>query len=262
MVLISSKEPTTSRFLRPIEAIHKVDLVIQRIMNAVLEGDLPPGVQLPSERQVAESLGVSRAIVREAYSALQLAGMIERRVGSGSYIKNASDPDVLRARALRLLHSASDTYEVWFARGAIEPGLAPLCVARATSQDLQRLLKALEALVRGSKARDWETYFENDRKFHMCYGIATHNTSIIAIMERLDEEMKSPVLQVIKQTYFLSEEANVVFSERVHRQIYEAIAARDEAAISRAIREHFRGMGEILGYTELRPVLKGKTPDV
>jgi len=245
---MSEHKPEQSTFLRPVEAVYKVDLVVQQITNAVLNGDLQPGVQLPSEREIAASLGVSRAIVREAYSALQVAGMIERRTGAGSYIKDVSNPDILRSRAVSLLQAGPDPYEVWVAREAIEPGLAPLCIANATDQDMDCLLNALETLERGAEAKDWVAYFEGDRTFHSCYALATHNASVISIMEQLGQEMRNPLMQTIKESYFLSDEPNVEFSERVHRRIYSALVERDAAAASEAMRDHFRLMGDILGY--------------
>ena len=244
----SERAPTRQAFLEPVEVTNKVEVVIQRIAEAILNGDLESGKQLPAERLFAESLGVSRAIVREAYSALQVTGVIERRTGMGSYITEVPNPDVLRSRVQSILHAGADPYEVWLAREAIEPGLASMCVKNATDRDMECIEEALRLIEQGTESENWNLYFEGDRSFHAAYAGATHNASVIAVMEKLGQEMKNPLMKAIKTSYFLSDTLNVESSERIHRKIYEALTARDASALYQAMREHFRSMGEVLGY--------------
>lgn len=246
----SEDVPRTQAFLEPVEVTNKVEVVIQRITHAILDGEFESGMQLPAERQFAESLGVSRAIVREAYSALEVAGMLERRSGSGSYIADVVSPAILRSRALAVIKSGADPYEVWAAREAIEPSLAEMFVSNVTDEELLTLESALNTLEDAIERSDWATYFEADQQFHMTLLGGTHNSSIIRMMESLIGEMRNPLLRMIKESYFLSTASNVFSSESVHRRIYESAIGRDADAYANAMREHFEVLRGIVEYPE------------
>ncbi|WP_186307264.1 FadR/GntR family transcriptional regulator [Mesorhizobium amorphae] len=82
--------------------------IADQIRDQILSGEATPGQQLPSERDLAVSLGVSRPTVREALIALEVAGMLEVRVGVGAFLKapaNRPRPcrrsDIRRSRSWR-----------------------------------------------------------------------------------------------------------------------------------------------------------------
>jgi GntR family transcriptional repressor for pyruvate dehydrogenase complex len=226
-------------FLKPLEAKNKVELVIERIVDAVLDGTLEAGSYLPSERDFAERLGVSRAIIREALSALQVVGLIERRSGSGSFISPVSNVSVLKARALSVLSSTLDPYMVLQARAYFEPAISELVIEFATEDDLEAIKRALSLMDEACDRQDWDSYFDADRGFHMAIAMASHNTCIIQALEPLLSQMRTPLWQTLKRNYFLSSMEDVVALEESHKGIYVAIKDRNVKALKEEMEKHF-----------------------
>ena len=72
--------------------------VVDQIVKMIKEGKLSPGSQLPSERAIAEQMGISRPTVREAVAALEVVGLVETRSGQGTFVKGG-DLENLKVRA-------------------------------------------------------------------------------------------------------------------------------------------------------------------
>ncbi len=229
-----------NKLLDPIHAKSKLDLVIERITKAVADGDLQPGAQLPGERQVAEALQVSRAIVREAFSALHVAGLVERRSGAGSFISETANPSVLKTRAQAVLDSTPDPYIVWNAREALEPALWSLIREGADTDSIDAIEEALDAIEDAKNKHELDRLFEADRHFHVALVCATKNPLVIQLMTLLLNEMNNPLLRAMKETTFLGSPQSVEATVRVHRKILEAIRGGDEAGFNAAMKEHFR----------------------
>src|SRR5438874_2656896 len=87
-----------SRF-RPVERLSTASLVARQLLEELSKESFSPGTRLPSERDLAQMLGVGRSTLREAISALELLGIIEIRPGSGSYLK--ADSSQLLSQALK-----------------------------------------------------------------------------------------------------------------------------------------------------------------
>lgn len=239
--------------LQPLEARDKAQLLVERITKAVAEGLLKPGDQLPSEREMAEELAVSRSIVREALSALGATGLIARRVGRGNFIADVPDPMVLRARALGFLDSSPDPYEVWLAREALEPALSELIVGNASIEDFGKLALALNALTQACETQDWGGYFSADQQFHASLVACTHNTCVMQAMERLLSEMQAPLWKTLKQSYFLENPMNAETSVEDHKLILAAVLERDGPELGASLKKHFQDLRSVLEYGGAQP---------
>ena len=90
------KESKIEFEIKPIETKKRYALVIDQISNLIKKGAFKKGDKLPPERIMAKKLGVSRPSVREAYSALEIAGILESRVGSGTYVQSENINDFLQ----------------------------------------------------------------------------------------------------------------------------------------------------------------------
>jgi DNA-binding FadR family transcriptional regulator len=70
-------------------------IIAEQIVNKIRSGEYPQGSRLPPERAIAEQMGVGRPSVREAISALQIAGLLESRPGDGTYVQQSNDTENL-----------------------------------------------------------------------------------------------------------------------------------------------------------------------
>ena len=144
---------------------------------AILRGDFPPGLPLPSEPRLCEMLGVSRTAMREAVRGLVAKGLVESRPKIGTRVRaavhwNHLDPDVLR---WQLEVADTDAYlrKMMQLRQATEPAAAALAAAAAGPADHEILRKGFDSMV--AAGDDDEAFVEADLQFHTAIYIATHN---------------------------------------------------------------------------------------
>jgi GntR family transcriptional repressor for pyruvate dehydrogenase complex len=225
---------------------NKVDVVMERITRAVQDSVYGPGDRLPSEREVAERMGVSRAVVREAFCALHVAGLLERREGSGSFIVDSPHPEVVRERARTILREKADPLDAWKIRAVIEPALAELIVANAEDADVMSMAAALESIKKAAAVGDWHEYLNADKSFHIALVSAAGSPCLLDLMAPLVDAMLGQVARRIKESYFLESKQNVASSEEAHSRILEAVRGRDVKATRGALEAHFQRLHEVI----------------
>src|SRR6056297_4335974 len=94
--------------------------IIEQIRELIYEGELKKGDRLPSERQLKKDLGVSRASIREAFSALEMIGLIESRPGEGTFIKERFDDNLVDPLSLVLILNENVEEELLELRRVLE----------------------------------------------------------------------------------------------------------------------------------------------
>jgi DNA-binding FadR family transcriptional regulator len=156
---------------------------IARLLTAyVTTGDLRPGARIPSERRLAEELGVGRTVVREALKSLALVGLIESRHGDGTYVAESTPESFLRAVEWRLVAWGGERGDVAEAIAVLEGDLAALAAERRTETDLVELMLHLGA------ERDAATDGErNDAHlaFRATTAVAAGNVTLASVLEAL-----------------------------------------------------------------------------
>ena len=221
--------------------------IADKINELIDEGLFPPGAKLPGERDLAQRFGVSRVPVREAQIALQAVGRVEIRVGSGVYVCESP------ANANILLPKVS-AFELTEARSLIESETAALAAKVITDDDLEKLDELIDQMAEGDEAASLAA----DREFHATIARASGNTALVHTIEplwRMREELPN-----VKHSYDAVCQDNVETRAAEHRNILNALKARNPAAARRAMRQHFlRLINALLDATEeeaLRKVQK------
>src|SRR5579859_6723316 len=121
----------------PIHAVESQRLYRQiagQLSALIASGEFPPGARLPSERELAVQLGVSRPSVREALIALEVEGKVEIRVGAGVFV--SENPSKRPAAALATEVEGEGPFELLRARMTVEGETAALAAAGATPDEL------------------------------------------------------------------------------------------------------------------------------
>lgn len=188
---------------------------------------------------------VSRSSVREALSALELAGVIERRPGDGTYVKTVPRPGLGESVWQRLLEEGEGALEALEARRAIEPGLVALACERITQPDLAELDQCLAGMEASAGEFDVDGFLDHDARFHGLLARYSGNYWLGEMMEALLAAMKRRLWHALKTRCFTSRE-HLADTLLVHRRIREALAARDAAAARGWMEEHFRLISERL----------------
>ena len=212
------------------------ELVLDQIRRAIQIGRFLAGERLPSERELADQLGVSRTTVREAIRVLQGEGLIETRRGrSGGAIVIA--PETTAAERRRVVrHRLAELENVFDYRLAIEPAAARLAAQRRTKADLAALRETMAVLREVAATPQAEApsavsrFFATDAEFHDRIAQATRNPLLVQAVGDARAAMFLPVGGVFTA---LHPDAN-----RGHEEILTAVETGNGQAAQDAMAEH------------------------
>jgi GntR family transcriptional regulator, transcriptional repressor for pyruvate dehydrogenase complex len=211
-----------------------VDRVVQSIQEQILSERLAVGTRLPPERELADRLGVSRTVIREAVCVLVATGLIETRHGIGSTVRALSRNEVVKPLTLFLRtwgHEVSLEH-LHQVRSILEVENAGLAAEQASEEDVEDLRRITAEM---SAAMNDPTLFSTkDSEFHRRLAETTHNPLLTLLLDSLRDLMAEVRSLVAKESGLF---------ERVmpaHIEIVECVAARDVAGARKAMRGHLR----------------------
>jgi GntR family uxuAB operon transcriptional repressor len=164
-----------------------------KLCKELSDGRYKVGDRLPPERDIAEKLSISRAVVREALIMLELMELVEVRKGSGVFvIKLPSEEPPTSDMTDDLDEEDVGPFEMMQARQLIESNIAEFAATQVTKNDIKRMRDALE-LERKSIELD-VTEYDGDRMFHLAIAEATQNSVLVDVLVNLWEQReKSPM---------------------------------------------------------------------
>jgi DNA-binding FadR family transcriptional regulator len=166
-----------------------VDQVIDQLRGQVAAGAWPVGARIPTEPELASSLGVGRNTVREAIRALVHAGVLESRQGSGTYVRAETElSGVMRRRV-----ADATTRDVFEVRRALEVEAARLAAARRTETDIAVLRAALDVCESAWRSGDVAAFAHADQEFHKAAIAASHNAVLVDLYAELGDAVQEGV---------------------------------------------------------------------
>lgn len=230
---MQSAEQTTIAAFRPLQ---RYEQIAERLAADIRAGVLAPGERLPSERDLARRLEVSRASVREAIAALQVEGVVATRPGAGSFV--AADAAArLAAPAGPAPHDASPS-AVLDARALLEPEVVRLAARRAQPDPTaEKLLSAMEAAVEPDGPAARTAWSASDRLFHRQLAVMTGNPVLVAFADHVAGLMDQPLWQALRDdSIAVPGRARIHVAE--HRMIYEAVRDGDGDAAAFYAAQH------------------------
>lgn len=233
--------------LTPIKKPRISSEIIDQLRRLFANKTLGPGDRLPSERDLAVQLGVSRNSVREALRALEIIGVLEVRHGDGSFVKRVDMSTLLSPVFLALVEKRYFLIEVLEMRRMLEPPICRLAAERATDDDLAQL----QDILAGHEQRILEkrSAVAEDLQFHRALAAATHNE----VVEKTIELIAS-IFHEFRNLWGAERPAN---SAEAHRRIIEAIEERDGPRAAHAMEEHLRTIENRIRNDVRREVLEG-----
>jgi GntR family transcriptional regulator, transcriptional repressor for pyruvate dehydrogenase complex len=210
--------------------------LVARLMDLVAERRLQPGDRLPSERELAERLGSGRNAVREAIATLTSLRIVESRPQSGSYLRlrrQSSFEALVMLSGLGRPPTASEISETMEVRATLERTAIELACARRDDKDLaalDRILLETEAII-GEKGN----IVDADNAFHLTLVSAAHNVILVRVLNAFYE------LTLARRRLYFARLQRAKTSHRQHKQIVEAVRARDVARGIKLIHDHIAG---------------------
>ena len=202
------------------------------ISQLIAAGSFKPGERLPAERQLAQSLRVSRSSLREALSQLEMDGVLEIRVGSGAWVMGS--PSRNAAENSTPAGQSASPFELLQTRRIVEPEAAALAARAATPEQRAGLAQAFERLAREMRANVRSPLA--DRDFHVLIAQASGNSALAQVVEQLWSEFQSPLGERMEALYVTRDRRRDNVEE--HRAILEAIVGGQAARARQAMRRH------------------------
>jgi GntR family transcriptional repressor for pyruvate dehydrogenase complex len=203
----------------------------ETLRRFILTEDLKPDEQLPSERELSESLSVSRNIVREALSVLVAEGLIVKQPGRGIFVTDFDRAKVAPQIAVSFDYNGRSPAALSEARAAVELGAISLIARRISDAEIQQLAAINRSLEENLRLR--RSTIKDDIEFHTLLIQSTHNPVLIELIPLLVEYFRLAVLYKPSAIFHNPER---VIAE--HAKIIAALQARDAVAARQALIDH------------------------
>ena len=227
--------------LQPIRPTRIYAEIVEQILKLINRGDIATGDRLPSERQLAQQLNVSRSALREAMTALEVLGIVEIKAGVGIFIgKNGGTYNNSRIMdEVAKLIAKVGPLEILETRMLIEPGAAQLAAERRSVHDLRTMDCAVRQMqLELEEGRDgWEPVWG----FHRAIAAATQNPLVEAVFDNLGQRMDNPLCALMRAHNFELGDRGQRYLKH-HRAILDAIRKGSGNAAFRAMRDHIRAI--------------------
>lgn len=203
--------------------------VVSEIRDLIERGELRPGDRLPSERALADQLGISRPSVRTGLRILSAMGLLQSRHGSGTFMSTGPPAESQLLRLLAALHGFSPD-AMFEARRVLEVGLAGLAAERAKGEHLAMMAEEVANMY--ASLDDPKRYLAHDVEFHRAVALASENPIIATLMDMVTAALFEARVQTVERATDLKESAGM------HRKVYQAIRARNPEEAREAMSRH------------------------
>lgn len=208
--------------------------VVEQIVQLLIDGQLKPGDKLPTEMELIEELEVSRPVLREAFSALEILDIIIRKTREGTFFNNKIGTHPF---SMMLALAADNIQAITEARMALELGLITISAEKITDEQLSKLRETIEIIASSTD----NNYGEADKEFHRIIALSANNPVV--------EGMIDSLLVTHSKTDSLIQYRERDLTVKYHQAIYDALEAREPI-------QAFNRMYEHLNYVRLK-VLNG-----
>ena len=211
--------------------------VAKQIERLILK-KLRPGDKLPSERELAETLQVSRGSIRDAIRGLELLGLVEPRQGAGTIVREISADSLVNPFANALKRRKELVSELLDFRKMLEPPLAARAATHASAEEISEMEEILRRQEEKQKLGD--AGVAEDAEFHYSVALASDNSVVLKVIDILMDLLRDT------RARSLQVEGRPQKSLSGHRRILAAIKRHDAEAAKAAMRRHIEDVEEIV----------------
>ena len=242
----------------PLRRDRLYEQVADRVQALMFDEPLSPGDRLPSERELAERMGVSRTVVREATRVLSARGLVEIKAGSGTYVKEltsgvaSSHIGMLLNRRYRPERAFEDLERV---RSALEVEIAAVAAENADTESIAAMEDMIELM--DVDIISIEEFVEYDVGFHDALVAATKN-EVFALM-------LAPITDLLadlrRELYEYDAEASKNGALKHHRLILARVTEGDVDGARNAMRDHLGQAANLRSARQIYEISGGQRPE-
>jgi len=211
--------------------------VAQQIERLILK-KLRPGDKLPSERELAEMLRVSRSSIRDAIRGLELRGLVEPRQGAGTIVRETAVDPLANPFASALKRRKEMVSELLDFRKMLEPPLAARAATHASADEISEMEEILQR--QDAKQSQGEPAVAEDAEFHYSVALASGNGVVLKVLDIIMDLLRDT------RERSLQVEGRPQKSLAGHRRVLAAIKRHDAEGAKSAMRRHIEDVEEIV----------------
>ena len=215
--------------------------VTDHVLEYIRRNQLSSGDGLPSELKTSTELGVSRGVVREAFRALEVAGVLVKENGRSPKVGTLNSDFLTHLMVHALSTRQVSLRQIIEARASLEVNAAGMAAERATPEEIGKLRDAVEGM-RHSADR-FSAFVQHDLDFHQAINEATGNPLIEIISGAMIESIRESMRSGLRQRRGVEDVLHVAEN---HSVIVDAIEARDSSQARAWMRKHFDETLEIM----------------
>jgi GntR family transcriptional repressor for pyruvate dehydrogenase complex len=222
--------------LGPIKSDNLYKKIIEAIHTHIVDSDIKPGDRLPSERELGESLEVSRTTVREALRVMEIIGTVQIRVGKGIFLTDLYTQSLSTTIASMIMFNKENVNQLYEVREMLEIKNASLAAEKATDEDIAKI-EVAEKKIQLALNRPQKGLIE-EKEYHLSIAAATKNPILFNIMKLVIDSYLDFILSVRGKNKKIANRQKEAFGE--HSAITQAIKNHDILAAEEAMRKHIR----------------------
>ncbi|MCQ2507776.1 MAG: GntR family transcriptional regulator [Dorea sp.] len=230
-----------NNYMKPINVKTTVDIVVDRLTQAIIDGDLKAGDRLPSEAELAANFAVGRNTIREAVRILIAYGILEIRRPEGTFVCDTFKESGINPMLYSMILKKDDSYEELVSlRQCIEVGIVQLLSRKGASEKYLKLLEeAVADIVTAvqTKPVDTKKILNADVHFHEVLAQATSNNLIVSTNDMVVKLSLGSRRQTIE---YIMEHENGQYLIDTHTIMLECVKSRDFSAMCDVLEDSYR----------------------
>ncbi|MEE2753031.1 MAG: FadR/GntR family transcriptional regulator [Candidatus Latescibacterota bacterium] len=222
--------------IQPIRKKAISDEIVDQLIDLISRNKLAPGERLPAERDLCRQFGVGRTTLREALRSLATLGIIEGRVGEGTFISEDSSRHLEKSLQWGLLLDEKDVEDLIETRLILECQTAEAAAERAGSDDIAAISETIKALE--GALYNQTRFLESDLAFHLTIAQASQNRILANLLSLTRNYLQQWIVQSLDDPNFPEGERRAHLSLEEHQAILAAIDSKDSIAARERMRIH------------------------
>ena len=224
-------------YLSQVTVKSAVQVVVDRLTQGIIDGQLKPGDKIPTETELSESFGVGRNTVREAIRTLIAYGVVEIRRPEGTFVCDGFSNKMINPLLYRIILQKEDSYkDLLGLRQIIESGIYRLILAQGLSDEEVEQLESINAELETKLRRedyDIEDISDTDMAFHKAIAETTHNSLVVMIHDFVADLTSESRHRTIEKVF---EENDREYLVRTHRMALDALEKKPGSDVDEALR--------------------------
>jgi GntR family transcriptional repressor for pyruvate dehydrogenase complex len=233
---LSSSSSEAMWEIQPVHRVSLSDKIVEQIIDLISRDVLKPGDRLPSERDLCKRFGVGRTSLREALRSLTVMGILEGRVGEGTFVNQGNGKHLEKTLQWGILLDEKRVQDLIETRLMLESESARLAATRATDQDLQLIGETVDGMAH-TLSRP-EAYLAHDLEFHLLIAQASKNSILCSLLGTTRGYLQEWIKRTLGQESNATAQMRAELSVRQHEMVVEALSVGNAEQARQAMSDH------------------------